>query len=153
VIGKSEIGQSLIGEFITLPANADCLASVCGRRAGKVERRAERRRERSRSATLPPNRRRKPAAVAANPIAARDERDFCEAEQAWSQEKWGDRQACEVKQKLRWSRRIRIAKNHVLTLAATNAGTFSPKSINPIRFCQPTRYRAVHPEQVVVPGT
>src|ERR1017187_2767002 len=39
--------------------------SVCGRRAGEVERRAERRRERSRSATPPPSRRRKPAAHAA----------------------------------------------------------------------------------------
>jgi len=35
VIGKSDIGQSLIGEFSTLPANADYLASVCGRLAGK----------------------------------------------------------------------------------------------------------------------
>jgi hypothetical protein len=34
VIEKSEIGQSMIGEFSNLPAYADFLASVCGRRAG-----------------------------------------------------------------------------------------------------------------------
>jgi hypothetical protein len=38
-------------------------------------------------------------------MPARDERGFCEAEQARSQGKRGDRQACEAKQKLRWSRR------------------------------------------------
>jgi len=40
-----------------------------------------------------------------SPMPARDERIFCEAEQARSQGKQGDRQACEAKQKLRWSRR------------------------------------------------
>jgi hypothetical protein len=38
-------------------------------------------------------------------MPARDERGFCEAEQARSRGKRGDRQACEAKQKLRWSRR------------------------------------------------
>ena len=39
------------------------------------------------------------------PMLARDERVFCEAEQAWSQGIRGDCQACGVKQKARWSRR------------------------------------------------
>jgi hypothetical protein len=34
--------------------------------------------------------------VCGYPIAARDERIFCGAEQAWSQGKWGDQQACEA---------------------------------------------------------
>jgi hypothetical protein len=38
-------------------------------------------------------------------MPARDERGFCEAEEARSQGKRGDRQACEAQQKLRWSRR------------------------------------------------
>ncbi len=38
-------------------------------------------------------------------MATRDERGFCEAELAWSQGKRGNRQACEAKQKMRWSRR------------------------------------------------
>jgi hypothetical protein len=42
------------------------------------------------------------------PMPARDERGFCEAEQARSQGSRGDRQACEEKQKSRWSRRVKF---------------------------------------------
>ena len=41
VIEQSEIGQSLIGQFIS-SVSTHSQASVCGRRAGEVERRAER---------------------------------------------------------------------------------------------------------------
>ena len=65
----------------------------------------ERRLERNWSVTPLPSRKRKPAADAANFIFARDERTFCVAEQAWSQGKGGDHQACGAKKNVRWSRR------------------------------------------------
>jgi hypothetical protein len=60
-------------------------------------------------------------------MPARDERIFCEAEQARSQGKRGDRQACEAKQKLRWSRRnnsftIQKPENPFLTLRRHSVG-------------------------------
>jgi len=73
--------------------------------SGGSEAQVERRLERSRSATPLPSRRRKPAAVAANLIVARDERSFCGAEQTCSRGKGGDRQVCGAKKNERWSRR------------------------------------------------
>src|ERR1035438_1937087 len=65
------ISQSLIGQFITWPLYANCLASVCGRRAGPVEPERNARRER----------RRKPSTlVAILKMQARDERAGCEAQ-------------------------------------------------------------------------
>jgi len=60
-------------------------------------------------------------------MPARDERGFCEAEQARSRGKRGDRQACEAKQKLRWSRRndsftIQKPENPFLTLLRHSVG-------------------------------
>ncbi len=47
-------------------------------------------------------------------MLARDERVFCGAEQAWSQGKRGDHQACGEKQKSRWSWRENSVDNFVV---------------------------------------
>ena len=91
LIGKSEIGQSLVGEFTTLPrmrTSGFGLWSASGESG--AEGGEQRLAERSRSATPPPGHRRKPAACCGNlPMPARDERIFCEAEQARSQGETG----------------------------------------------------------------
>jgi len=91
VIEKSEIGQSLIGEFITLPRMRTSGFGLwsAGGESG-AEGGEQRLAECSRSATPPPGHRRKPAACCGNlPMPARDERIFCEAEQARSKGETG----------------------------------------------------------------
>ena len=82
------------------------LRSVVGERGKWSGGGEERLAERSRSATLPPSRRRKPAAVAANSIAARDERAVLRRGTGVVERATGRRAARGAQQTVRWSRRI-----------------------------------------------
>ena len=107
VIGKSEIRQSLIEEFIASSAVADSrLRSVVGER-GKWsgERRgefSESRPERN-AAAEPQTEARRFCGTLRMP--ARDERAVCAVERAWSRAGQGRPEAREAKQTARWSRR------------------------------------------------
>ena len=85
-------------------------ASVCGRRAGQVERR----RRRASSGTKPERNARRRAADGSPPLLrsctmqARDERAVCGVERASSRGGQGRRTARAAKQTARWSRRLKF---------------------------------------------
>src|SRR5665213_4425881 len=83
--------------------------------SGRSEAQAERRRERSRSATPTPSRRRKPAAVAANTIAARDERAVLRRGTDVVERDTGRRAGRGAQQTARWSRRIKFLVGQALS--------------------------------------